>query len=85
MNQLIKTLRGVAALVDSIAQAGLPGVDPALAKEVHRDIDALEALFENADGNRIAEWIKHHGNLPGTPASRGEMTDADGQGKQVNT
>lgn len=43
-------------------------VAPHIADEMRGDAEAVKHVIKN--NPTIVEWIKHHGNLPGTPESR---------------
>lgn len=57
------------------ALAGVPNLPPAVVEQAQKVVAAAKAFqFELAHPNSMKIWdyIKHHGNLPGTPESRGE-------------
>lgn len=60
---IAKAIAGSAAFPESVTEAAQRVVDAG---------EAVKAELSHPDAGRIFDYIKHHGNLPGTPESRGE-------------
>lgn len=94
MDKLIAILHTFAGIADKLAAlanagkaAGLP-IDQKTVDEINADAAAVktavaefEQIAKSLDGNRLLEWLKHGGNLPGTPESRGEVSSTVNEGQ----